>query len=267
MCSTCKWRENSFGGQESIKLSNACPEGDQTCLDGQVACETVRSRIENRDDDNIKAGNFRSCRKMYDIGNNTASGSACLATFSEYIEHNPNDTARIDAYNIAMDPESTEGEYMKALEELDYFVYSICEEPCDCIDWGSHRSIGKSITAESAITDTYSIARGNCFAHAFFDICRVFPNMVDIQAVNAEARNQTSSCHINLCGSLNNMRKANKNWKEQSVDFSTAETDCELRQVRDFLTNYLEDLGRSGDLYDQCWDLECAQDRISTQEG
>jgi hypothetical protein len=90
----------------------------------------------------------------------------------EYVAENPCDTARNDGLNQYLwgdDGEKEEGRMI-----MDYFVYSICENACDCIP-----QIDASPTVPAI-----SIERGNCQAHAYWDVCRILPNIKVIKSSN-----------------------------------------------------------------------------------
>ncbi|PXF42361.1 hypothetical protein BWQ96_07881 [Gracilariopsis chorda] len=66
---------------------------------------------------------------------------------------------------------------------LDYFVYSVCEECCDCVPIGSK-------TAEygwrAPTNNLLASKRGNCPAHAYFDICKVLPKIRFSKNINGQ---------------------------------------------------------------------------------
>lgn len=109
-------------------------------------------------------GYFNRCDAIYDINE-----SKCKAGLQDYVKLNPCDTIRkkqVQSFN------SRDSQFA-----LDYFVYSICEECCDCIPNGSSSS---QYTSRKNNKLLISYVRGNCPAHAFYDICRVWPDVKDV---------------------------------------------------------------------------------------
>ncbi|CDF36351.1 unnamed protein product [Chondrus crispus] len=62
---------------------------------------------------------------------------------------------------------------------LDYFLYSVCEQCCDCIPMGTRRRDYDALASAHSPADPtlWKEDRGNCPAHAQFDVCKVLPNV------------------------------------------------------------------------------------------
>lgn len=108
---------------------------------------------------NVKPdGQFQNCKSIYNIQN-----AGCKAQLQQYANANPCDWKRKQQVQ-SWKPQDIEG--------LDYFVYSICEECCDCIikgtkpqDYGMLKQTHKPSTPS-----LYTPNRGNCPSHAYFDV-------------------------------------------------------------------------------------------------
>ena len=110
-------------------------------------------------------GDFVQCNNIYALDN-----QQCKTELERYVEMNPCDDKRKDQLM---------GWSSWDIQNLDYFVYSVCEHCCDCIPKGTKEwqfeSLSQSHTDE--IPSLYKPDRGNCPAHAFYDICKLYPNV------------------------------------------------------------------------------------------
>lgn len=119
-------------------------------------------------------GDFRNCEDIYDV-----KDAECLEELQKYSKMNPCDTKRKE--HLKMMKKSNI--YRKA---IDYFVYAVCEECCDCIpdgarssEYNERRDTGmKALTLEE---------RGNCPAHAHYDLCKVWPSVRHVETESAVA--------------------------------------------------------------------------------
>lgn len=106
-------------------------------------------------------GYFNDCSAIYNLRDDR-----CRKALELYAKLNPCDTirrAQIKTYNK---PESRVA--------LDYFTYSICEECCDCIPRGAKPDQFRARLLNKTLI---SFRRGNCPAHAHYDVCRVWPEV------------------------------------------------------------------------------------------
>jgi len=60
------------------------------------------------------------------------------------------------------------------LEALDFLLYAMCEECCDCVRVGS---LEREYNTRRRDGTLMQVERGNCGNHARLDICRVLPNL------------------------------------------------------------------------------------------
>eukprot|EP00177_Eucheuma_denticulatum_P000654 GFKZ01001171.1.p1 GENE.GFKZ01001171.1~~GFKZ01001171.1.p1 ORF type:complete len:247 (-),score=0.08 GFKZ01001171.1:384-1124(-) len=112
-------------------------------------------------------GNLNDCAAIYNI-----DAQPCKSRIGEYVRLNPCDTIRARQWRDFDNPANKMA--------LDYFMYSICEECCDCIPDGSTVA---QYDARRLSGNLISLTRGNCPAHAHFDICRIWP---DVETITIE---------------------------------------------------------------------------------
>lgn len=107
-------------------------------------------------------GHFFNCASIYDIND-----TGCQEALSEYVQLNKNcDPVR---------KRQVEGiSKMSNKQGLDYFVYSVCEQCCDCVPHGAEHGLYNYFLSKGKLFDS---RRGNCPAHARYDICKVFPEV------------------------------------------------------------------------------------------
>lgn len=107
-------------------------------------------------------GDFQNCRSIYNI-----HAPGCQGQLIDYVKMNQCDWRRaeqVDQWVNSPDPWVRD----QAKEKLDYFVYAICEQCCDCIPisstWMDH---SEAVQDEQKL---YTYTRGNCAAHAHYDV-------------------------------------------------------------------------------------------------
>lgn len=183
-------------------------------------------------------GYFNRCDAIYDIND-----PKCRAGLRAYVRLNECDTIRkkqVQNFN------SKESQFA-----LDYFVYSICEECCDCVPDGSKSSQYSSRKMSSLLI---SYVRGNCPAHAHYDVCRVWPNIKDVTRPGEPfKRNSPEICPIirQWFDSPNS-----KNW------YSNDNTKMDQR-IRAFLERLVKAAGCAQKaVWQMCVGLESAQNRV-----
>lgn len=129
------------------------------------------------------SGYFNRCDAIYNINN-----PKCKFGIRRYVQLNPCDTIRkkqLQSFN------SRDSQFA-----LDYFVYSICEECCDCIPDGSRK---EQFLSRLKGNKLISYVRGNCPAHAHYDVCRVWPKVRDVARPGQPfIRNRPQICPIIL---------------------------------------------------------------------
>ncbi|KAI0558601.1 hypothetical protein FGB62_199g03 [Gracilaria domingensis] len=146
--------------------------GAKGFIHNEVKCTTVKlphsicSRCPLRQ--TLSDGSFEQCDRIYDT-----SSSQCMISLQEYVDINPCDVRRASAL------EQLKAGDESGRDEMDYFLYSVCEQCCDCVPMGvqtsdySQLSQGHSRSSPSLWSET----RGNCPAHARYDVCKIFPSI------------------------------------------------------------------------------------------
>lgn len=110
-------------------------------------------------------GDFKNCRSIYDI-----DAPKCMGQLIQYVQMNTCDWRRAEQ----MDQWLNSGDNWvkaQAKEKLDYFVYAVCEECCDCIPISSSYK-DYSVAAQNE-DDLFTHTRGNCAAHAYYDVSSI----------------------------------------------------------------------------------------------
>jgi hypothetical protein len=176
----------------------------------------------------------------------------CLAMIQKYVTGNPCDIERSNAVNLYESVNLTKRETGRQV--LDNFVYSTCENGCDCIP---------QVNAKpwQLIAD---IHRGNCQAHALSDICRHYPNIKLIRG-EGTADDDVASLPA-VCPLLLDWRNNSGDWRNiRDKPHTTVVPQVEyflhrLIEAEELLTGTL----LTNVLWKQCLHLEVAQGRVST---
>ncbi|CAN8062827.1 unnamed protein product [Agarophyton chilense] len=107
-------------------------------------------------------GSFYNCAAIFDLDN-----PDCQAKLKRYAAINAHcDPIRLRQVQDFSNPSNRRG--------LDYFVYSVCEECCDCVPIGARQN---QYVWRAQNNQLLNSKRGNCPAHAFYDLCAVLPNI------------------------------------------------------------------------------------------
>eukprot|EP00179_Madagascaria_erythrocladioides_P027978 CAMPEP_0198330940 /NCGR_PEP_ID=MMETSP1450-20131203/17247_1 /TAXON_ID=753684 ORGANISM="Madagascaria erythrocladiodes, Strain CCMP3234" /NCGR_SAMPLE_ID=MMETSP1450 /ASSEMBLY_ACC=CAM_ASM_001115 /LENGTH=212 /DNA_ID=CAMNT_0044035275 /DNA_START=269 /DNA_END=907 /DNA_ORIENTATION=- len=188
-----------------------------------------------------QTGDFVDCTATYDL----TSNPKCIDKLQKYVNRNPCDTARaeaLDDYLNSGDPEVVEN----ARQILDYFVYSVCEQGCDCIP---QENADRS-------NPTFEVRRGNCQAHAFYDICRILPDIKLIKLVGTGTGNLAELPEA--CPLIRNWFNSPASQQWSSNPMTTVEPDVEY-----FLNRTIEAVQLTKNkVWNDCFDLELTQGRI-----
>ncbi len=118
-------------------------------------------------------GGFKQCWNIYDT-----KAPGCFDALKSYAAANPCDPVR-RAMVTALEADPNDG---SARNVADYFLYAVCEQCCDCVPMGSNDKLYDTYAAAGTLMDAY---RGNCPAHAFYDICKIFPVVEAITPIGA----------------------------------------------------------------------------------
>lgn len=186
-------------------------------------------------------GDFVNCGQIYDL-----DAAGCKSALQTYVAANPCDTKRAAQVSgwSGFDKES-----------LDYFVYSVCEQCCDCIplgtqEWQYESLLGQHSDADPAL---YKPNRGNCPAHAFYDVCKIYPNIKYMKAPGGPDHPDWP----NACPLLDSWfySGASTNWLNQNTELSFP--------VQRFLNNMnVANQCKAESVWKSCWDMEKKQNRL-----
>lgn len=102
----------------------------------------------------------------------------CLEQLELYVRLNPCDDLRAKYLS----------EYKTnsfAWTRIAQFMYSVCEQCCDCVTVGSKPN---EYTTRKEDATLYKLTRGNCPAHFHYDICKMFPNFTRFITPNQKVR-------------------------------------------------------------------------------
>jgi len=144
-------------------------------------------------------------------------------------------------------------------QRLDYFLYSVCENGCDCIPQVQADPMHPKI----------DVHRGNCQAHTYYDVCKILPNIRLIQsadAATAMSSNNTSSIVNQLpavCPIITKwLKKSGDGPNFRHVPYTTV--DPAVLYFLEQLVNAEELLDpNQTSLWNQCLALEVSQGRIN----
>ena len=192
----------------------------------------------------LARGMFASCSRIYDL-----MPLACRRLLRKYARLNPCDEKRNAQVQDFSNPENVLG--------LDYFVYSVCEECCDCIPRGTKSK--EDYTQLKAAGTLIKVDRANCVTHANFDVCKVWPNIRFIykgrQSV-PDAEELEDKWPI-ICPKI-------RKWKDEfpGKTFNVDEVPIPA-DIRQFLTRYTSVAPcRDRTVWEECFDLEKSQNRL-----
>lgn len=190
-------------------------------------------------------GDFKNCRSIYDI-----KAPACQEQLKYYAWLNRDcDPVRKKQVADFSNEENVRG--------LDYFVYSMCEQCCDCVPRGSNLFQYKNRQKEGTLM---LVNRGNCPAHAWFDVCKVLPQIRYVERPNGQFAPIMKNGQLppKLCPALTTWikRPQNKNWLYKS--YLTVEL-----PINNFFQSFFNVLNcRSRVVWNSCVDLEGKQKRL-----
>lgn len=196
-------------------------------------------------------GAFVDCNNIFDT-----SVPSCHDELQQYVDLNPCDHARKAALaSFRSDPTDDD-----ARSKLDYFLYSICENCCDCIP------MGRAATDYDALLESHTTNeptlwkedRGNCPAHAVYDVCKVLPNIQLFASADTTVQDAPAACPaLNVWLSS----PAASNW---AVNPETQISDA----TRMFLSSLLLASNcKNRQIWSRCFDLEDKQGNLDLPGG
>eukprot|EP00178_Gracilaria_changii_P012234 TRINITY_DN345_c0_g1_i1.p1 TRINITY_DN345_c0_g1~~TRINITY_DN345_c0_g1_i1.p1 ORF type:complete len:254 (-),score=33.52 TRINITY_DN345_c0_g1_i1:142-903(-) len=233
-----------------VEAQNPCHDGRQKKVMGAFSCDVVvlpsdlcsncRLRTANED------GVMRNCKSFHDLNAN-----GCMEKIDEYTRDNPCDEKRKKWFDE------------RNMEKLDYFVYSVCETCCDCIPLKAKASQYQMRKADGTLV---KVIRGNCAAHAEFDVCKVLPNIRSmVLKEGASAQQQIEGLRASglppkVCAPLTE-------WVLDAREIDKSFKDKNHPGLPGVIKRFLKDLNfanqcRRMKIWERCVDLETKQGRI-----
>lgn len=190
-------------------------------------------------------GDFKNCRSIYDI-----TAPACQEELKYYAWLNRDcDPVRKKQVENFRSKKNVRG--------LDYFVYSMCEQCCDCIPRGAKLFQYKSRQKKGTLM---LVNRGNCPAHAWFDVCKVLPEIRYVERPNGKLAPNMKNGQVppKLCPALTSWirRPQNNPWLYKS--YLTVDA-----PINNFFQSFFDVVNcRSSAVWTSCLELEQKQDRL-----
>lgn len=195
--------------------------------------------------DTNSGGKFADCRGIYDVGSD-----ACRREVRRYAYKN----RKCDPLRVAQ-----VADYDNQLEPLDFFLYAVCEECCDCVPTGA---LQREYDSRKRAKTLFDVAgRANCGTHAAVDVCKVWPKVRGI--VNWSGRMPTKTkidALPDVCPMLQKWRSARAG---RNSKLSQEEKDTVPLEAQPFLKQFVG-VARCGNrrTWQRCVSLERNQSRI-----
>ena len=232
---------------EGFVHMNPCHPGFVQGEPGSYDCEQIALPqgfcLDCRMNDYNGGGEFFDCTETMVLN------KQCLGALQAYVDRNPCDTNRkkaLETYLTSTDPDEVE----VARYRLDWFAFSICEQGCDCIP---------QFNAEHE-SPAMDYARGNCQAHAYYHICRLLPNIKLVRMDDGTEDLDVSDLE-HACTYV-------KEWTDtdEFLDWHNLPKATIHPVVERFLDGFMEakQLLELDQFWNDCWNLEMAQNRIHT---
>lgn len=233
-----------------VNLRNPCHPNRRTLGDGSD-CEVYRipprlcQACKLKDDNYDSQGKFLFCDSIYDLEDET-----CKAQLELYVKWNKCDKLR----------QRQMRNFNENLVPLDYLVYSVCEECCDCVTPKSKEN--EFFTRRRDGTLFNIKGRANCGTHAAADVCLVWPKVKAVVTWFSQIPSQAEVDALpNVCKVLRDWREARKGGQSSGLTFK------ERENVPDAAVPFLRSFANvakcaSKDVWQSCVRLEGSQKRI-----
>jgi len=183
-------------------------------------------------------GNFPIRQEIYDI-----DAPLCKAGIQRYVELNPCDDTRRRQMANFNNPDNHAA--------IGVFMYSVCETCCDCVPIGARANQFENRRSSETLIELY---RGNCPAHAVYDICKIWPNIRATTNPNIPAKSEW----VPICPLLRDWLRspASNGWLRNphvSMDY----------RIKRFLRKLNTSAGcRKQHVWQECTRMELAQGRV-----
>lgn len=188
-------------------------------------------------------GEFVKCTNIYHI--DTPECRTELIAYAQYNKHCDPVRARL-VQNFSR----------RNIQSLDYFIYSICEQCCDCIPAGARE---EQYEQRLLSGEDVALTRGNCPAHLGFDVCKALPRVKYFVSPGSDENHDDwpSGCHWKY-GIAKQWLKSpfSKDWSSKSSAYVSPELQRLLRNMWDKAGCTAETVWKN------CTSLERAQLRV-----
>lgn len=185
-------------------------------------------------------GKFKDCKSIFDI-----QAPSCKYQLKKYAAMNPCDQLR--GRQVA--------DFDNNIESLDFFIYAICEECCDCVSVGAEVSDYYPLKRANELFDYET--RANCATHVAVDVCKVFPKIkTAVKTVNDIPTPQQLANIPYICSPLQDWRNSRSSLPEDQREL-----------VPEFAQGFLKNFSKAArcwkqSLWQDCVRLESDQNRI-----
>lgn len=191
----------------------------------------------------LKNGEFAECDNIYNV-----ETEECREELEKYVRLNPCDRQR----KSLLRDKSRDN-----ILGLDYFVYSICEECCDCIPIGTKEGQYTSLKKEGEL---FKVDRANCATHLTADVCNVIPDVRYVRRPDDPVPENLNQNWPEICPIVRNWKK---NAERKRIKLSNNNNVSIPDSLRKFLSVFVRAANcNDRDTYDTCLKLEIALGRV-----
>lgn len=153
----------------------AIPQGTCSACPLDIANVEFHPRGSRANKSGCNKGDFINCGRMFKIDSaecksalytwarDTECDAVLPSVLKTYYEDNPG-----NGYNEEKD---------RAGQVLDRYVYSVCEQCCDCIPCSEETNTLDPKIADEDLVDFIDVYRHNCPLHWVYDVCGVYPDI------------------------------------------------------------------------------------------
>lgn len=185
-------------------------------------------------------GTFKDCSSIF----NTSSAQ-CKFQLQKYVSLNPCDTY----------VKRLVQSYKKNIENLDDFIYGVCEGCCDCVSIGAKVNEYWKRKTKNTLFDYKT--RANCGLHPAIDLCNVLPKIKTFVSSSDDVPTKTELAKMPyVCPSF-------RAWREKRIKNPATATESVPKFAHGFLQNLLK-VFRCGQrtTWQRCTVMESRQERI-----
>lgn len=185
-------------------------------------------------------GKFKDCKSIFDI-----TAPSCKYQIKKYAQLNPCDGLR----------NRQVADFDNNIESLDFFIYAVCEECCDCIPVGAETDDYYPLKSTDSLLDYKT--RANCGTHAAVDVCKIFPNIKTAVKKPEDIPSASQLAELPyICSPL-------QDWRDSRSSLPEDERELVPNFAHGFLKNFsIAARCWKKPLWESCVELESDQNRI-----